>query len=54
MPSVFVKAIIDHPGKSIQIQLVQLIIQEFGRFQGIQLGRTLLLNQSDTVETMTA
>ena len=43
-PAVLVKTVVDLVGKSVQVQLVQLIIQQFGDLHGIQLGRTLLLN----------
>ena len=45
---------IDSPGKCVQIQIVQLIFQQFCRLKCIQLFRFFLMNQTDTGKTVIA
>ena len=52
--SVFLKTVIDHAGKSIQIQLIKLIVQQFGGLQRVQFPRRLLLDKPDTVKAVIA
>ena len=52
--AVLKEILIDLPGKIIQVQLIDFVLQQPGRLKGRQLIRFLLVDQADALETVAA